>query len=189
MARKYGLSTERVRQIALQAGLRAEDWRKVARDGRRAAAETTRPDGPLGLVWDEVLAHGLSVKRDLTIIGGGTFKPTKHYLLIQGHHCMVSIAYRPWGHARGLQTPYGYHHFGQRERDFYILVNQVPGYKRRIFVIPWTAVDVTVKERNFYVPLEKRPIHNNLYSRLDWWDYENAWHLLKNSPPRRRNRR
>jgi hypothetical protein len=185
LAGKYGLTRERVRQIALKAGLHGEDWRKVAWERRRTAAETKRPEGILGSVWDSALAHGLSVKHDLILRadrGRCVLGVRTHYLLIQGYRCMISLVRVAWRHSRHSRIGYGRHWRGREKWDFYILVNAAPGYKHHIFVVPHHSVE---RMKGFlYPPLKKRDARRDgpplgRPPGIDWWSYENAWHLLK----------
>jgi hypothetical protein len=173
LAEKFRCSTEWVRQVALKCGLRTEDWRKVARLKKQQAIENMQPQRILGLVWDQALAHGLSVKRFVLKMGLWNRGPSSRRLLIQGYRCYVSIsrsACQPSGARK-----YAHHMVVKLKTDFEILVSDVPDYKRRIFVLPWAEL----KSTDIYVPLEKLPVYKNRRPQIDWWAYENAWHLLK----------
>jgi hypothetical protein len=63
----------------------------------------------------------------------------------------------------------------------------VDGYPEHTFVVP-TAIlltsgfSSTTKEiKTFILPMEKSPVPRGCAPRIDYWQYENAWHLL---PPK-----
>ncbi len=65
----------------------------------------------------------------------------------------------------------------------------VPGYQKRIFIIPSEVLLLKlfgkrkrIKHKILSIPLQKRPIYRNHKPRIDVWQYENAWHLLRDAP-------
>jgi hypothetical protein len=188
LEKKYYLTKERVRQLALEEGLHAEDWRKAAREKRRATLEAERPWGIPGLVWDAALAHSLSVKRDLVLQRNYIFRAKARCLLIQDYRCLISTAMSVCRYSRGLLDGYGCHRLGIKERDFQIMVNDVPGHECHIFIVPWDVLEVGAAAKSFYLPLERRPSYKNSSPCINWWAYEDAWHLLKH-PLRNRGKK
>ncbi len=70
--------------------------------------------------------------------------------------------------------------------DATIIRTAAAGCQERIFVLPNTVLIekyfVTTKNKaSIYLPLEKLPVYRNSMTKINWWLYENAWHLL---PPK-----
>jgi hypothetical protein len=55
-------------------------------------------------------------------------------------------------------------------------------WPERVFIIPVAVVRALAGERSrplmLYLPTELLPPYNNSHQQVDWWKYENAWHLL-----------
>lgn len=61
-----------------------------------------------------------------------------------------------------------------------IVFMEIEGWPERIFVIPsHDILNAYGVQKNralrLQLPVEKRPIYNDIRPRLDWWSYENAW--------------
>lgn len=73
-----------------------------------------------------------------------------------------------------------------KSADFAVFVQKVPGFPERFFIIP-TADLLKMwgdkKTGDFYIPLERLPVYHNIRPQTDFWQYENAWHLLKDECP------
>lgn len=177
IGRQRGISRERVRQLAGKMNLKGDDWRKARKIKERRNVESERPAGLLGLIWDIASARGLLIKRTWFNSGGIALRATKHRLLINGKLCFICKASTAVQTSEGCRRRYGNHLLGAGDRDFQIIVNDVPGYQRRIFILPWSVLGA----KGFYVPLEKLPAYNNQHSTIDWWAYENAWRLIGES--------
>ena len=175
IARRHQCTPERIRQLAEVAGVKAADWRSVARHRRAEALQATLPTGNLRLVWDEALQRGLEVKRVLVLTGGNPWGVRERRLLINGRTCAVSVTRRCYHARREGEKGYGYHQLGTSPRDFQVFENAVPGYPRRFFVVPWCMLD---RRRHCYIPLEMSPPYHNVLPKIDWWSYQDAWHLL-----------
>lgn len=60
--------------------------------------------------------------------------------------------------------------------DFRIVVVDPPGYQRRCFIVPAIML---LEKKIYYIPAERTPIYPTNPPKIDWWEYENAWHLIK----------
>jgi len=68
-----------------------------------------------------------------------------------------------------------------KKYDFVIITQQTPDYPERVFIIPAEIIfefAASLETRNLYVPLLKTPVYRNRPSKIDFWRYENAWHLI-----------
>ena len=68
-----------------------------------------------------------------------------------------------------------------------------PGMQRRIFVVPQDVIlalfgTTSGRTVSLYFPLRKLPVYRNQRPRVDLWQYEDAWHLLKSKKRPRSNR-
>jgi|GEM_PF-6546447 len=115
-------------------------------------------------------------------------------LLVNGHRCAVhSLSY---GFRRkGLKRVYTCIRMPFAElvaTEAVILFTSVAEFDEHLFVMPSSTLrevvfgnDPTAMAKTIYLPTEKLPIYNNQRPRIDWWEYEEAWHLLppKQDPP------
>jgi hypothetical protein len=104
-------------------------------------------------------------------------------LLIEGKMCGVHTLHNT---VSVLRTRVKYTHTSvlvvQASRNFAEIFRVCPqGYQERIFVIPFSAWAhlASGSRKSFYLPLEHTPLYNNHASKIDYWKYEDAWHLLK----------
>ena len=98
----------------------------------------------------------------------------KSWMYINGHTCRVSMTTSPfWGSIHSRKAHWR-HKLGFPQRDFHIFINSAPGYKQRIFIVPWSVLGPGY----YYMPLEELQTYDKP-QRIDWWSYENAWHLFK----------
>jgi hypothetical protein len=69
-----------------------------------------------------------------------------------------------------------------KEEDFLIISFSSTGFNETTFVVPTLVLLDQFKpgqaERVFYLPIIKRPVYKNHRPLIDYWNYENAWHLL-----------
>ena len=65
--------------------------------------------------------------------------------------------------------------------DFYIVVTSMFGFPTRFFVVSSKTLAQTGGKalKHIYVPFKQRPVYNNHYGKIRWWDHEDAWHLLE----------
>jgi hypothetical protein len=78
-----------------------------------------------------------------------------------------------------------------KEEDFLIISLSSIGFSKTAFVVPTSVLLDQFKpgqaEKRFYLPIIKRPVYNNNEPAIDFWQYENAWHLLAISNETSRN--
>ena len=73
-----------------------------------------------------------------------------------------------------------------QESEFQIFIQEISGRQGRIFLVPSSVIlsgRFYFSETGYvciFLPIEKLPIYKNRKPRIDWWQYENAWHLIKN---------
>ena len=75
--------------------------------------------------------------------------------------------------------------------EWLIVRVQVAGFPEHWFVIPSLKLQKLFagsnsKRKNFRFPLEKLPVYHNRLPMIDYWQYEDAWHLIKKEAGRRK---
>ncbi len=117
---------------------------------------------------------GLSVCRSVTEgrhIGPGPF------LLIEGRVCDASLSTRKVTPSPKSRAAYTYHDLRRVSKcDFVVIIQKVRLHPRRVFVVPTHGL-LRHPSNRFYVPLLDVPPYRKT-SRVNWKEYENAWHLL-----------
>lgn len=74
-----------------------------------------------------------------------------------------------------------------RTADFLIIQTKIENYPTQFWIIPVAdcleifndKITSGAKSVAFYLPVEKLPVYRNIKPKVDWWKYENAWHLLR----------
>ena len=70
-----------------------------------------------------------------------------------------------------------------------LLHTTLRGFAERTFVVPTAVLRKAHPQRNklvyVYLPTERLPVYKNQHPRIDYWQYEDGWHLLppKQNPP------
>ncbi len=107
-------------------------------------------------------------------------------LLVNGHLCSLktmSTSFTPPGGNRSFVHASVGKPTDEKIR-FIIFYYKVKGFPERIFVVPYKIIeDIFFKSKNkkrvdLNIPTKKCPVYNNRTPLLDWWGYENAWHLI-----------
>ncbi len=110
-------------------------------------------------------------------------------LLVNGHACAVFTVKskrRTNGSVR-LTTGFSTKPSVLQSFETLIVHTKVEGYPEHVFVVPTTVLCSKhfrpgMGEISFRLPLEKLPEYHGVKQRIDWWSYEDAWHLLSKAP-------
>lgn len=180
IAQEVGVSREYVRVVAKTIGDTGRARQKLravrqAADTRSAVQQEVPPEGALRRVWDAAKEARLPVER-VPIASYGGRRPWFHLLRITGRSVAVARAFNGFLPGRLAHPGYARFRVPDRDVDFFTLVICAPGYPTRIFVIPAALL---TRGSMVYIPLEQRRIYRNRPPRIPWWDYEDAWRLLK----------
>jgi hypothetical protein len=145
-----------------------------------AANEVPGRDSILACVMEEARRSGYDVQRSKmkgSVFEGGEPKFYKWRLIVQGKLCEVNHLTASFLSVRGRQK-YGKLKIKKSAGyDFRIVVTEFPGCPRRIFIVPRAVV---CKSSVFCIPEDKVVgIPGKSRAIIDWWQYENAWHLIR----------
>jgi hypothetical protein len=178
-AKQAGVSRERIRQIynvrlsGEFGGLTGRELRRLGTLAKRQrqSRETPPRDEGAWKIWDLCKSLGIGVARIPALGRSNVRKFTTGRLLIAGRRCSIHRTQCLSLRVEHCKRRY----FRTRasrwtEAEFTVVV--IAG--DRTLVIPQTVL----KSRRFYIP--ERPglpaYHHK--AKVDWWAYENAWHLL-----------
>lgn len=104
---------------------------------------------------------------------------------VEGKRCKILFVASPWranSRSNRLLTHQCISSVTLDKFDFLIIFQNVGGIQR-FFVIPSQDLQVYSGEiKSLYIPLDKLPTYRNINSKINWWQYENAWYLLKSVP-------
>ena len=152
-----------------------------------AAARTFPPDTVIGKVADLALQnHCLALRmpaRQWKVALQTMF--LKNALIINSQRCMI---YNPRNvFLPNKESAYAYAHVEVLRRklsdyDFVVIYTKPVGRAERVFIIPCEEVRKVSRTGSsrgvpLYIPLE-RIRSSTLRPKIDYWRYENAWHLL-----------
>lgn len=146
-------------------------------------AKTILSEGVLEIVADSARTAGCTVKAIVRC----SREPyvLKKTLFINSKRCDIHVTTRGF-HPKGCKRVYApvrLQDWVIEKADAVIAYVAIDGFERHLFVIPTTvlrempALSIGQGKR-FYFPLEKLPAYHNTHSLIDYWQYENAWHLL-----------
>lgn len=146
-------------------------------------AETILSEGVLEIVANSARTAGCTVKAIVRC----SREPyvLKKTLFINGKRCDVHVTTRGF-HPKGCKRVYApvrLQDWVIEKADAVIAYVAIDGLDTHLFVIP-TAVlrEMPVRSirqgKRFYFPLERLPVYQNTHSLIDYWQYEDAWHLL-----------
>jgi len=155
--------------------LYAERSAQVQQD-REMQKETAWKDDPhLRVIGESALAVGLSVRavmsdnRTLTTV-----------LDVEGKLCQVHVITFPFpGATQPRRRHYARTDVQKNQYEWRIFRTAVPGYPERVFIAPVKDILGLEEKRQVYLPLERQVASRGRHKpQIDWWAYENAWHLL-----------
>lgn len=134
------------------------------------------------------LSKGLSVRK--ISYKDNKLRFQRHGLLINQKKCwirQINSIFRPGRKQRTKYSSVSVRRARLENCDFIIVYQRAVDYPRRIFVIPSQVILEAYgyqKSRQFkrqvyfYLPLQKISLYRKHFSKIDFWTYENAWHLL-----------
>src|SRR3989344_1190250 len=149
-------------------------------------------DRLMGLVFERARTAGCTVETIPLQSAKGSGAVSSSMFYANGHLCSLRrITSQTRVHPR---TRRGYAHTSVHPDiltrvDALIIASAVPGCPRRVFVIPIAVYRERYRaahpERpiSLYVPTKKLPAYHGIRQAVDYWQFENAWHLL---PPQER---
>lgn len=191
IAQKFGCTPENIRQLYRKyfAHLsRDKTGRKrqrtaILKRSRMQSKDFSKAPEILKDLAETALAKGLNVERIRWQSSYGGFSTT--ILLINRKRCDIHHLSRARKGSLGAKRSYGCFSlsYGKlKEVDFVIIVQKVFPYPRRVFILPKALLKKFMDKprKCIYVPLQKLPIYRNIQPNIDFWDYLEAWHLLKN---------
>lgn len=145
-------------------------------------------DGATKEVAEAAVRKGLTFEKEQVKGRQPCFVFKKRVLWLNHKRCLVGLATKKWS-PRGTNRSYTHIWWSKnylKSADFAVITQKVPGFPERFFIIP-TADLLKIlrdkKRKSFYLPLGRLPVYRNRRPRIDWWQYENAWHLLKDEHP------
>lgn len=203
IAEMSGLSPERVRQVYAQyfqelfgnrSGRDRHDFhfRRRTDASMRAGEARLFAQDELRLVIRRARAASCTVASIPSRSSEHGATPKVKSLEINGHLCSVLRTTRVKKVADALRgyVPFNLARSVVHRVDAVILYCATAEFPHRIFVIPQRDLlplfrGSRTRTRSVYVPAEKLPILPSHQPRIEFWQYENAWHYLK----RRQNRK
>jgi hypothetical protein len=202
IAEMSGLSSERVRQVYAQ-HFQALFGNRSGRDRhnfyfRRRTDASMRAGEARLFAQDElrlVIRHARAASCTVASVPTRNSKygatPKVNSLNINGYLCSVlrSTRLKKGPDARRGYVPFKLARSVVQKVDALILYCATAEFPHRVFVVPRRDLlplfkGTRARMRSVYVPAEKRPILRSHQPRIEFWQYENAWHHLK----RRRQR-
>jgi excisionase family DNA binding protein len=136
---------------------------------------------------ETVLADlGLSMK-PVQIGEGPNFH--KNVVDINGHLCKIHLSRKDTQFAGTSYRTYSRFLVTRSLLDDYEFVIVITGAdeRRKVFIIPTEDLKSQFRKtdkkgrKSFYLPTGSQGAYRNIYPLLDWWKYQDAWHLLASS--------
>jgi hypothetical protein len=182
VGREFGLTRERIRQI-YKTRLAQYLPRKSGHERTRActlARVHVKPWPKQTLMaWRLARQAGLHVSHMNYVRSNGVVDTFRRILLVNGKRCKIHFltneikcGYRCYARIRAFSP-------SLKKDEFQIFIVQVKGFDRRVFVAPSKTILAAGYSDDLYLSLERKPVYKNHRPRIDWWQYENAWNLLK----------
>lgn len=183
-ARVFGCSREYIRQVCSGHGLHEGQSRRSAKaHARRLSTLEKRPlhlTRACSLAWDECERNGIECVAAVQFKHRRYEAPRSDCFIANGHIVRAYACSNHMIYGTGLteRTHFG---FGNSTPcDFRVFIQQFD--KEIIFyVIPESLLDTC----DVFIPCTFREVpYRNAKTRIDWRKYRDAWHLLKEKPPR-----
>ena len=162
-----GVSRQRAQQIAKGAGMKSLLPVGSPPTGIREKREVERPGGKLGLLWDQAVERGLSVRQRLN----EGHKPDAMRLVIREKLCRLHVP-RSKFVPKGLRASGYYRLRGPaRGSDFHVVLAEGS----------WLVIPELVLEagKRYYVPAKPVAPYNNHTAKVKWEEYWEAWWRLR----------
>lgn len=194
IAQKVGVSRERVRQIfnkhfctIFGEDLVRDKQKERNKEKKKLSHEEIEKvmfnKKPFSSVVESAKLAGCDIH--ITSTSGSCHIKLKK-LLVNGHLCSLKTmktSFIPPGGTRSfVHTSVGKP--TDEKLRYIIFYYKVEGFPERIFVVPYQTIEgVFFKTKNkkradLYIPTKKCSAYKNRFPLLDWWKYENAWHLV-----------
>lgn len=180
IAAERGCSREYVRQVALEYGLKGRRLVPIRRAKKLEQAASAPPTGPLRIVWDEALRHGLQPLRVVHVQGnkhGPTRDVLTRHVSINGWICAMSYIRQAFHPQETTLQKYGRVslNWPMAGVDFQVVVMDTHHVPRAFYVIPRRILPV---DSWIYIPLfdiEYKGHHSYAF----WQQWRDAWHQLR----------
>lgn len=191
IGKAFGLTKERIRQIykkRIAPFLPHKNGRGRLRQCTLARVHIKQFPKITLDIWREARKQGLKVRHLNSIRLNGQVSTIKHALILNDKNCKVQKCRHRFSPNRSAKHHRSYAYiqisrYAVRRYDYFIFVMAIPGFNKRYFIIPakdLLASVFSVKEYfTIYLPVEKHRAYNCIRPRVDWQQYENAWHLLR----------
>ena len=163
--------------------------RKLCAIKKRKLCETKKKEmnarGRAGISRSELMNELISCaeQNNLNWSVVDTGRPSNKTILINEKKCRILFVSRAWrtpSHSGRLLTHLQISSQILNQTDFIIVYQKISDIKR-FFVMSAHILQVySGAIKSFYLPIEKLPAYRSHPPKVDWWQYENAWHLLKN---------
>lgn len=183
IGRMCGCSRERVRQIYLSDFGNTGRARTLRITDARVRSDLNGLSPTFAMAAGLAKVKGFEVTR--TILGdrGEQRTPRRHgrlatgsLIIVNGFTCDASLARH--ASSTGGTMRYSRHSWIKPLKpDFLIAMQRVPTFPPRDFIIPAREL-AKISNEHVYIPVERVASYNNHWSLIDYWEYQNAWHLL-----------
>lgn len=109
-------------------------------------------------------------------------------LLINGYKCSLHHVKHAHRSTRRIYAQVTLKHVTACTMDVFIIHTALAGLPERIFVVPSPILKQVYfgqehkRGKTIYLPMKKLRGYRNIHPLIDFWMYENAWHLLTPKP-------
>lgn len=189
IGRMFQLSRERIRQIHKKQ-LAPFLPSKCGHERRRICTIARLKRRPLPPLIREIwsIARRNCVKADV-IISGLKDHPriSRRSLILNGNKARVLMCKNKCLSYKGSSVFLTHNSVSLKtltQYDVIIFIIAVPGFRRKYFLIPASKMLDVSYSRDLYkiefkMPIEKEGDGINYAKKYNWWQYENAWHILQ----------
>jgi hypothetical protein len=161
---------------------------------KRSENELFQQNPLFKVIVDKARAAGCVVEAlPVCFRSGLAGKVSSENLLINGHLCSLHCLTGRAGNKRLIRcyTHTNISYSTMMEAKALILHTAVNGFQERTFVVPTANLRRVHRSAmkgastHIVLPTERLPVYNNQHPKVDYWQYEDAWHLLppKATPP------
>ena len=198
IARKVGISSERVRQLygkyfqKLLGGKSISNRRRsqiIAQQKTRTRRSAEEFLGSAGMrtILKKARSAGWKVKI-IPCARSGIFSGAvlTRVVKINGRRCSLHHLTKAFKTSPKARRDYARTTISERtigSVDTLVVRSTIEGFPEHTFIIPAAhvrrlLVSTEKKEVSLYFPIEHLPVYKNSRPRLDMWEYEDAWHFL-----------
>jgi hypothetical protein len=137
-------------------------------------------------VAQEAVSNGLTFRRERIHTKDNTLLFKESVIIINSKRCLLALTTYI---TNPPNTKRGYcrcicNRKRLSEFDFFVILQKVSGYNRKFWIIPTPDILKCYSKEVLYLnlPIEKLPVYQNKLPKINWWQYKDAWHLLKKLP-------